>query len=123
MDIQMPDMDGYQATALIRADERHADLPIIAMTAHAVAGYRERCLEMDMNDYVTKPIDPDTLYAVLATWVTPDLARARAEPLPPRGRLLAPARHAPASTCTRRWNGWVATTPCCRSCWPVRARL
>jgi hypothetical protein len=90
MDIQMPDMDGYQATALIRADERHADLPIIAMTAHAVAGYRERCLEMDMNDYVTKPIDPDTLYAVLATWVTPDLARARAEPLPPRGRLPAP---------------------------------
>ena len=85
MDIQMPDMDGYQATALIRKDERQADLPIIAMTAHAVAGYRERCLEMDMNDYVTKPIDPDTLYAVLATWVTPDLARAAdAEPLPPR---------------------------------------
>ncbi|MYM22044.1 response regulator [Duganella sp. FT135W] len=82
MDIQMPDMDGYQATAMIRADERHASLPIIAMTAHAVAGYRERCLEMDMNDYVTKPIDPDTLYAVLATWVTPDLSRAAAEPDP-----------------------------------------
>ena len=78
MDIQMPDMDGYQATALIRADERHAALPIIAMTAHAVAGYRERCLDMGMNDYVTKPIDPDTLYAVLATWVKPDLGRASA---------------------------------------------
>jgi signal transduction histidine kinase/CheY-like chemotaxis protein/ligand-binding sensor domain-containing protein/HPt (histidine-containing phosphotransfer) domain-containing protein len=78
MDIQMPDMDGYQATALIRSDERHAALPIIAMTAHAVAGYRERCLDMDMNDYVTKPIDPDTLYAVLATWVKPDSARAAA---------------------------------------------
>ncbi|MTV36493.1 hybrid sensor histidine kinase/response regulator [Duganella radicis] len=87
MDIQMPDMDGYQATALIRGETRHAALPIIAMTAHAVAGYRERCLEMDMNDYVTKPIDPDTLYAVLATWVTPDLSRAAAaeiEPLPRR---------------------------------------
>ncbi|KQQ32453.1 histidine kinase [Duganella sp. Leaf126] len=72
MDIQMPDMDGYQATALIRADERHAALPIIAMTAHAVAGYRERCLNMDMNDYVTKPINPDTLYTVLAAWVAPD---------------------------------------------------
>ncbi len=79
MDIQMPDMDGYQATALIRADSRHAGLPIIAMTAHAIAGYRERCLDMDMNDYVTKPIDPDTLYAVLATWVKPDLSRAAPE--------------------------------------------
>ncbi|NYE60187.1 signal transduction histidine kinase/ligand-binding sensor domain-containing protein/DNA-binding response OmpR family regulator/HPt (histidine-containing phosphotransfer) domain-containing protein [Duganella sp. 1224] len=78
MDIQMPDMDGYQATALIRRNERHAALPIIAMTAHAVAGYRERCLERGMNDYVTKPIDPDTLYAVLATWVQPDLGRAEA---------------------------------------------
>nr|WP_315393838.1 response regulator [uncultured Duganella sp.] len=77
MDIQMPDMDGYQATALVRADPRHAALPIIAMTAHAVAGYRERCLRMDMNDYITKPIDPDTLYTVLATWLAPDLARAR----------------------------------------------
>ncbi|SDF77738.1 Signal transduction histidine kinase [Duganella sp. OV458] len=75
MDIQMPDMDGYQATALIRKDPRHGALPIIAMTAHAVAGYRERCLERDMNDYVTKPIDPDTLYAVLATWVQPDPGR------------------------------------------------
>jgi CheY-like chemotaxis protein/HPt (histidine-containing phosphotransfer) domain-containing protein len=78
MDIQMPDLDGYQATALIRADARHGALPIIAMTAHAVAGYRERCLNMDMNDYVTKPIDPDTLYAVLATWVAPDAARVAA---------------------------------------------
>ncbi|WP_229259799.1 hybrid sensor histidine kinase/response regulator [Duganella aquatilis] len=78
MDIQMPDMDGYQATALIRRDERHAALPIIAMTAHAVAGYRERCLNMDMNDYVTKPIAPDTLYAVLATWVKPDMEREAA---------------------------------------------
>lgn len=76
MDIQMPDMDGYQATALIRADERHASLPIIAMTAHAVAGYRERCLNMDMNDYVTKPINPETLYTVLAAWVAPDQSNA-----------------------------------------------
>jgi signal transduction histidine kinase/CheY-like chemotaxis protein/ligand-binding sensor domain-containing protein len=71
MDIQMPDMDGYQATALIRDTGRHNTLPIIAMTAHAVAGYRERCLAMGMSDYVTKPIDPDTLYAVLANWIRP----------------------------------------------------
>jgi len=97
MDIQMPDMDGYQATALIRADERHAGLPIIAMTAHAVAGYRERCLDMDMNDYVTKPIDPDTLYAVLATWVTPDLSRAAQDPdpVPVLRRSDAPASPRP----------------------------
>ncbi|MET0319705.1 MAG: response regulator, partial [Duganella sp.] len=88
-DIQMPDMDGYQATALIRADERHAGLPIIAMTAHAVAGYRERCLNMDMNDYVTKPINPDTLYTVLAAWVAPD--QSRAADLPP-----APAQFSPS---------------------------
>ena len=92
MDIQMPDMDGYQATALIRADERHTALPIIAMTAHAVAGYRERCLDMDMNDYVTKPIDPDTLYAVLATWVAPDSGRAQVDqPEAPRPGEPAPA--------------------------------
>ncbi|WP_432377976.1 response regulator [Duganella sp. P38] len=78
MDIQMPDLDGYQATALIRKDQRHAGLPIIAMTAHAVTGYRERCLDKGMNDYVTKPIDPDTLYAVLATWVQADPARGAA---------------------------------------------
>ena len=89
----MPDMDGYQATALIRADEGSGKLPIIAMTAHAVAGYRERCLEMDMNDYVTKPIDPDTLYAVLATWVEPDPGRVDVADLMPAGaaRLLSPA--------------------------------
>jgi signal transduction histidine kinase/CheY-like chemotaxis protein/ligand-binding sensor domain-containing protein len=91
MDIQMPDMDGYQATALIRSNERHATLPIIAMTAHAVAGYRERCLAMDMNDYVTKPIDPDTLYAVLATWVTPDPSRVAAAPEIPLRRPEFPA--------------------------------
>jgi signal transduction histidine kinase/CheY-like chemotaxis protein/ligand-binding sensor domain-containing protein len=95
MDIQMPDMDGYQATALIRTDDRHAALPIIAMTAHAVAGYRERCLDMGMNDYVTKPIDPDTLYAVLATWIAPDSQRAAAAELEPP-RALSPAESAAA---------------------------
>jgi HPt (histidine-containing phosphotransfer) domain-containing protein len=62
------------------------------MTAHAVAGYRERCLGMDMNDYVTKPIDPDTLYAVLATWVEPDPGRVPADETDaPRAGATAPA--------------------------------
>jgi len=69
MDIQMPEMDGYQATQRIRAQERHAGLAVIAMTAHAMSGYRERCLAMGMNDYVTKPIEPATLFATLAKWV------------------------------------------------------
>jgi signal transduction histidine kinase/CheY-like chemotaxis protein/ligand-binding sensor domain-containing protein len=66
MDIQMPGMDGYEASARIRSKPQHAQLPLIAMTAHAVAGFRESSLGMGMNDYVTKPIDPDRLFAVLA---------------------------------------------------------
>ncbi|MES2148499.1 MAG: response regulator [Pseudomonadota bacterium] len=91
MDIQMPDMDGYQATARIRERDQHAALPVIAMTAHAIAGYRENCLAMGMNDYVTKPVDPETLYAVLAIRIKPDALR-RAAPQPVRpARGAAPA--------------------------------
>ncbi|HEX8614593.1 MAG TPA: response regulator [Telluria sp.] len=78
MDIQMPEMDGYQASARIRANPRHADLPIIAMTAHAVAGYRDSCLAMGMNDYLSKPIEPAILYTVLAGWIGPDSTRVAA---------------------------------------------
>jgi signal transduction histidine kinase/DNA-binding response OmpR family regulator/ligand-binding sensor domain-containing protein/HPt (histidine-containing phosphotransfer) domain-containing protein len=80
MDIQMPEMDGYEATARIRAQPRHARLPLIAMTAHAVAGFRESSLSMGMNDYVTKPIEPERLFAVLASWVKLDPQRALALP-------------------------------------------
>jgi CheY-like chemotaxis protein len=59
-------MDGYEAAARIRSKPQHAQLPLIAMTAHAVAGFRESSLGMGMNDYVTKPIDPERLFAVLA---------------------------------------------------------
>jgi CheY-like chemotaxis protein len=63
MDLQMPEMDGYQATAKIRSDPRFEKLPIIAMTAHATMEERQRCLEAGMNDHVSKPIVPDILYA------------------------------------------------------------
>ena len=67
MDVQMPEMDGLQATVAIRKSEmksgRH--IPIIAMTAHAMAGDKERCLEAGMDDYITKPIRPEQLADVL----------------------------------------------------------
>ncbi|MEQ8229777.1 MAG: response regulator [Rhodospirillales bacterium] len=68
MDIQMPEMDGYQATHEIRKIERLKTLPIIAMTAHAMESEREKCTAAGMNDYVTKPIDPDLLFAALGRW-------------------------------------------------------
>ena len=80
MDIQMPDMDGYQATAAIRAQPRHRRLPIIAMTAHAVTGYRESCLAMGMDDFVTKPFEPEQLFAALAACIA---AATRPEPAEP----------------------------------------
>jgi CheY-like chemotaxis protein len=72
MDIQMPEMDGYQASRTIRQDPRHRALPIIAMTAHALKGDREKCLEAGMNDYVTKPVNGEELLAVLSQWMSPE---------------------------------------------------
>jgi signal transduction histidine kinase/CheY-like chemotaxis protein len=65
MDIQMPEMDGYEATKLLRSDSRFADLPIIAMTAHALADAQLKAKESGMNDYIIKPIDPDAMFATL----------------------------------------------------------
>ena len=69
MDMQMPVMDGIEATRRLRQDPALRDLPIIAMTANAMAGDRERLLEAGMNDYIAKPIRVSTLYATLAKWV------------------------------------------------------
>ena len=74
MDLQMPVMDGYQATGHIRADQRFDDLPIVAMTAHALIEERQKSIELRMNGYVTKPIDPEHLFRTLAQWYKPDLA-------------------------------------------------
>jgi two-component system sensor histidine kinase/response regulator len=68
MDMQMPVMDGIEATKVIRADPRFETLPIVAMTANAMAADRDRCLEAGMNDHIAKPIDPDQLFNVLLRW-------------------------------------------------------
>ncbi len=68
MDVQMPEMDGYQATAKIRSDPRFAQLPIIAMTAHTTVEERQRCLDCGMNDHVAKPIDPDALFDTIGRY-------------------------------------------------------
>ncbi|RPI24632.1 MAG: response regulator [Acidobacteria bacterium] len=70
MDVQMPEMDGLEATRKIRSGTLlNRDVPIIAMTAHAMQGDRDRCLEAGMNDYVAKPVDPKTLACKLAQWL------------------------------------------------------
>jgi two-component system sensor histidine kinase/response regulator len=108
MDIQMPVMDGLTATKTIRADGRFADLPIVAMTAHAMSGDRERSLYAGMNDHLTKPISPESLTDMLVRWMptapvrpaVPELVVARAvvhgdaipEELPPFDIQAALAR-------------------------------
>jgi len=72
MDMQMPVMDGVAATRLLRADARFKDLPIIAMTANAMASDREVCLDAGMNDHIAKPIDPHQLFGVLRHWIRRD---------------------------------------------------
>ena len=89
MDVQMPEMDGFEATAAIRAREPAPapHIPIIAMTAHAMKGDRERCLEAGMDGYVSKPIRPQELFEVLEGLVTAD-----DRPSPPRRTAGGPAR-------------------------------
>jgi len=69
MDLQMPVMDGYTATRQLRKNPKFDTLPVIAMTAHAMSDERQRCLDLGMNDYVTKPINPSELFETMAKWL------------------------------------------------------
>ena len=96
MDLQMPEMDGFTATKLLRRDPRLQKFPIIAMTAHALVEERQRCLDAGMNDHVSKPIDPDNLFATLMRWAKPrpkQTLEPNAADLRKTGRRSDPARN------------------------------
>ncbi len=98
MDVQMPAMDGLAATAAIRADPRWAHLPVIAMTAHAMKGDRERCLAAGMNDYISKPWHIEELQGVLDRHVGRVTGGSEVSSSPPEPRSTpAPAASAAPS--------------------------
>jgi PAS domain S-box-containing protein len=71
MDCQMPVMDGYETTRQIRQQEKYKDLPIIAMTANAMKGDREKVIAVGMNDHIAKPFDPEEMFTIMAAWIKP----------------------------------------------------
>jgi CheY-like chemotaxis protein len=78
MDVQMPEMDGYEATHVIREREQTRELPIIAMTANVTKEDRARCLDAGMNDFQPKPIRPELFYQTVAQWIRPRRPSAEA---------------------------------------------
>ncbi|TFW21520.1 PAS domain S-box protein, partial [Duganella callida] len=89
MDVQMPLMDGLEATRRIRADPRLAEMRVLAMTATATSEDRVRCIEAGMDDFISKPIQPALMYQTIANWLPERDASAPREPLP--ARATAPA--------------------------------
>ncbi|CAO3447783.1 response regulator [Azospirillum largimobile] len=101
LDVQMPDMDGFAATAAIRALPGGRHLPIIAMTASALPADRQRCLDNGMDAHVPKPLDLPQLFATLARWIGPPLVAIRPStpcapgPIPSRGQTMLTAAASP----------------------------
>ena len=69
MDIMMPEMDGYETTQKIRREHKNSNLPIIAVTAKAMKGDREKCIEAGASDYITKPVKIDNLLSLMRVWL------------------------------------------------------
>jgi signal transduction histidine kinase/DNA-binding response OmpR family regulator/HPt (histidine-containing phosphotransfer) domain-containing protein len=111
MDIQMPEMDGITATRLVRSDDRFADLRIIAMTAHAMSGDRDKSLAAGMNDHITKPIDPDHLYATLLRWLPARKREAAPTPAPAPAATPAPAPATPVASAAAPATAATAAAP------------
>jgi CheY-like chemotaxis protein len=82
MDLEMPQLDGHAATIELRKDPRFNKVPVIAMTAHALAEIRERCLREGMQDYITKPVEPEKLFSTLARWLGHAMPQPLALPTP-----------------------------------------
>lgn len=84
MDIQMPLLNGFQAAALIRQMPQHRTTPILAMTADVMQADKERCLQHGMNDFISKPVDPEQLYATLRRWLPMEASTASSETPAPK---------------------------------------
>jgi CheY-like chemotaxis protein/HPt (histidine-containing phosphotransfer) domain-containing protein len=94
MDCQMPEMDGFEATRMLRRQEIETGrprMPVIALTANAVSGDKERCLEAGMDDYVSKPVRRDVLLAAIAHWTHPSTIVVTSPPITVDAPLAAPA--------------------------------
>jgi signal transduction histidine kinase/DNA-binding response OmpR family regulator/HPt (histidine-containing phosphotransfer) domain-containing protein len=83
MDVQMPEIDGLEATRLIRRREREhgGHVPIIALTAHAMKGDRDRCIEAGMDDYISKPVGPEALRGIVVRWASPHVRQEPPHPV------------------------------------------